>query len=151
MAFWQLQWATFACSVFFCFGLTSLFLVIPEVNTFMDMVREKVVYGDLWCSYRQELDSLSSDLIHAHRDISKLLVAPPSNWDSRLWGKTFFANTFYPEILHAISNNSKETVDDLILCEWSKDSHTSKTRIQLRERLQLLCRPRILLYIKHYN
>ena len=48
-------------------------------------------------------------------------------------------STFYAEMLHVISNNSEETVDDLILCAGSKDPHTSKTRIHLRERLQLLC------------
>ena len=31
-------------------------------------------------------------------------------------------NTFYAEILHAISKNSEENVDDLILCAGSKES-----------------------------
>ena len=31
-------------------------------------------------------------------------------------------STFYAEILHTISNNSEENVDDLILCAGSKES-----------------------------
>ena len=46
LAFLQLHWTSFACSVFFCFGLSALFLVLPKVDSFMDMVLVKVVYGD---------------------------------------------------------------------------------------------------------
>ena len=35
-------------------------------------------------------------------------------------------NTFYAEILHAISNNSEENVDDLILCAGSKEGTPSR-------------------------
>ena len=35
-------------------------------------------------------------------------------------------NMFYVEVLHAISNNSEENVDDLILCAGSKESTPSR-------------------------
>ena len=41
-------------------------------------------------------------------------------------------NTFYAEILHAISNNSGENVDDLILCAGSNESTPSRDAAVLR-------------------
>ena len=37
----------------FCIGWSAPFLVIPKVDTFMDIVLVKVAYGDSWCSYTQ--------------------------------------------------------------------------------------------------
>ena len=67
------------------------FMVIPDVlignRAFRALLDRRFLTSDLMIFIW--LNSLSSDLIQAHRDISKLLVAPPSNGDSRLWGKTF--------------------------------------------------------------
>ena len=76
-------------------------------------------------------------MIQAHIDTSSSLVALPS-LGILVFVKKHFApkfknvNTFYVEILHAISNNSEENVDDLILCAGSKESTPSRDAAALR-------------------